>query len=150
MSETPAEYKIEPDCKCARCELEREIVTLRANLERLAQRWQQSADEIMDLSDGDLDGAITDLRRVLSGETPPAPGEEWSPKPLKKLLVECPGCHSVGVHPRRQKHNPYGYVAHVFQCRQCNHQWRPSESWQDEGEYANDTEDTTKPLIVGG
>ncbi len=38
-----------------------------SNLERLAKRWD---------ADG-LPHRLRQLRRVLSGETPPAPGEEW-------------------------------------------------------------------------
>lgn len=64
-------------------------MALRANLEALVKRWNT---QLPDPDDAKLDqrmgglfdataDSISELRKVLSGETPPALGEEWSQKP---------------------------------------------------------------------
>lgn len=61
-----------------------ELRTLRANLENLAERWEAAAMEAGLRSSNHartqsikLGESATELRRTLSGETPPSAGEEW-------------------------------------------------------------------------
>lgn len=57
---------------------EDKLTTLRANLERLAERWEEERTECgTHESHGLMGSMLTDFERVLAGETPPETGKEW-------------------------------------------------------------------------
>lgn len=77
--------------------LERELSQLRANLERLVARW--------DSIDGwsQAPGATHEMakvvRRVLAGETPPEPGQDWPAVPAPTMDLAALDVHAGGPIP---------------------------------------------------